>query len=80
MLIISKRKDGTIANIRRGGRTYIHGSSQKGKNRNVTGKTASQSMTPAPETFLASKREILEGDEEDELETNRIREKCHKKA
>ena len=61
MFITSKVRDGSTAGIRRRGRTYIWGISQRDRNRSATSKAPSQSMTPALEAFLALEREILEG-------------------
>lgn len=80
MLITPKRRNGTITDTKRGGRTCVWGSSQKSKGRGATSKTASQLMMPAPEASLAPERDILEGSVEDELVTDGTVEKSYKKA
>ena len=75
-----ERRDGTTAGTRRGGRTRVRGSSQRGRGRGATSRAASQSMTPAPEASPAPIRETSEGGGEGELETYGPGERHQKKA
>lgn len=80
ILIIPEKRDGTIADTRRGGRICIWDSSQRGKSRHAILRAASQFIIPIPKAFLVLKRKMLKSDGESKLETIEKGEKCHKKA